>query len=591
VKKFVAVLAGLSVVAGGIVFSAVPSQALTTETGLACTIQGNARDNRIVGTSGNDVICGLGGNDVIDGAGGDDVIDGGLGNDSMSGGQGSDTITGSAGNDRLFGGDGDDRLEGGAGNDYVEGDAGSDGLVGGIGADTLLGGLPGQTLADAGDLCEPVSVGDSVAACGFDDEAPHIVSYSLSSTTIDTSVAAQTVSIDVHATDDLLGVSKLNCAAQLQGSSGVTLPAFGSLFPASSRVSGTAVDSIRRCPLVFPKSSPQGTWLISIEVYDSMGQSESISAYNSDSWTTRFGSGNLGTITQTGAGDAQAPLIRSITLSRTTINTEGVFVNPRPGTAYGNRALVNARIVDITMDVSDDLAGLKMVQCGLRFQNDVSVSVETATKVSGTALRSVWKCSVRMTDFSPQGRWYLVATVADSVGHIKNLRGVSSGVNEGYIGSALEASEATGLGRNYIEQTGRGDNTAPVVSSFSVTPITVNTSSASKTIVHTFNLTDDVSGVQSVSCSLSHTVNFRTTSGPSFSGKLISGTRLNGVWSCSVILPRGSARGEWSINWWTRDVARNQKGFSGNGGAQNGWRGTNLSDAESALPFISVTNG
>jgi hypothetical protein len=650
VKKTVAGVIGVVLFASAITLGAMPAQAATDSAGRTCTITGTSASNRLIGTSGDDVICGLGGNDFIDGLGGNDFIDGGAGddtiidgsggndlidggagddvimggpgddkisggaganieyggtgddtltggtaNDRITGQEGDDTIVGGSGNDALYGGSGDDRLEGNAGNDLLQGDAGSDGLIGGAGSDTLRGGIDGQTTPDTGDLCEPAAVGDVTSACGFDAQAPHILSYTLSSSTINTSAAAQTVTIDVRVTDDLLGVSKLNCAVQLQGQTGITLPAYGSLFPVSTFVSGTGLDGVTRCSIVFPKSTPQGIWLINIEAYDSAGQSESLSAYNELAWAGRFGQADAGTITQTGAGDAQAPLIRAVTFNRTSINTEGAFVNPRPGTAFGNTAVANARIVDITMDVSDDLAGIKMVQCGLRFQNDPYGSVVTATKVSGTALRSVWKCSVRMADFSPQGSWYLVATVADLVGHTKNLRGVSSGVNEAFNGASLESSEETSLGRNYVTQTGRGDDTAPVVSSFSVTPTTVNTSAAAKTIVHTFNLTDNVSGVQSVSCSLSHTITVgnssTTTSGQIYSGKLVSGTRFNGVWTCSAVLPKGSARGEWSLNWWALDVARNQKAFSGNGGAQNGWSGSGLSDAERALPFISVTNG
>lgn len=87
------------------------------ETIVALTIlgsdDGDAGNNRLIGSRAADRIEGLEGDDVITGAAGRDLLDGGLGNDV------------------LIGGDGDDRLLDGADNDV---------LIGGLGADTLTGG-------------------------------------------------------------------------------------------------------------------------------------------------------------------------------------------------------------------------------------------------------------------------------------------------------------------------------------------------------------------------------------------------------------------------------------------------------------------
>lgn len=69
---------------------------------------GNALDNVMNGTVGNDILKGLAGNDTLNGGDGDDLLDGGAGNDFLSGG---------AGNDRLIGGAGTNVFTGGAGND------------------------------------------------------------------------------------------------------------------------------------------------------------------------------------------------------------------------------------------------------------------------------------------------------------------------------------------------------------------------------------------------------------------------------------------------------------------------------------------
>ena len=85
-------------------------------TGNARIGTGNALDNALYGTGGNDTLSGLDGNDVLRGY---------AGNDRLFGGAGRDTLYGHEGNDWLDGGAGADVMEGGSGNDiYIVDDAG-----------------------------------------------------------------------------------------------------------------------------------------------------------------------------------------------------------------------------------------------------------------------------------------------------------------------------------------------------------------------------------------------------------------------------------------------------------------------------------
>jgi Ca2+-binding RTX toxin-like protein len=129
-------------------------------------IDGNERDNVLVGLAGNDhlegdsgddVLLGGAGNDDLEGGWGNDILDGGDGHDRLDGGHGNhdgdddhgdwrkkfhgaDILLGGAGNDWIRGGGGNDLLDGGAGNDCLDGDSGNDILLGGVGIDTLKGG-------------------------------------------------------------------------------------------------------------------------------------------------------------------------------------------------------------------------------------------------------------------------------------------------------------------------------------------------------------------------------------------------------------------------------------------------------------------
>jgi serralysin len=127
-------------------------------------ILGDANDNTLNGTTGNDVIFGFFGNDELNGADGNDVIYGNQGNDTIDdipgltggddtlyGGQGNDSlgdfnakgddlIYGNFGNDTIQGGDGNDHIYGGRDNDHIDSGGGNDTVFGGQGHDEVNGG-------------------------------------------------------------------------------------------------------------------------------------------------------------------------------------------------------------------------------------------------------------------------------------------------------------------------------------------------------------------------------------------------------------------------------------------------------------------
>lgn len=111
---------------------------LVAESGdTAVAMFGQAGNDQLTGTSGNDYISGGAGNDWVLAQDGDDIIVGGDGNDSLYGALGKDTIYGGAGNDFLSGSRGEDTLYGEAGNDRLEGGGRDDTLYGGDGDDVI----------------------------------------------------------------------------------------------------------------------------------------------------------------------------------------------------------------------------------------------------------------------------------------------------------------------------------------------------------------------------------------------------------------------------------------------------------------------
>ncbi|QDL56146.1 calcium-binding protein [Rhodoferax aquaticus] len=83
------------------------------------SIQGTAGDDTMTGQDGQvNRMYGLAGNDKITGSTKDDVLDGGAGNDTLTGDYGNDTLIGGVGNDILYGGLGNDTYVFKAGDGY-----------------------------------------------------------------------------------------------------------------------------------------------------------------------------------------------------------------------------------------------------------------------------------------------------------------------------------------------------------------------------------------------------------------------------------------------------------------------------------------
>lgn len=136
-------------------------------------VEGTQGNDRLQGTSKNDLIIAWEGNDRVNGAGGDDCILGGVGNNVLDGGTGDDvlvsddgrdTLNGGGGNDRLSAGLGNDSLEGGSGDDVLDGEAGVDRLNGGSGEDSLDGGL-GSDHLDGGSGIDSCVGGETLLHC------------------------------------------------------------------------------------------------------------------------------------------------------------------------------------------------------------------------------------------------------------------------------------------------------------------------------------------------------------------------------------------------------------------------------------------
>ena len=100
------------------------------------------------------------------------------------------------------------------------------------------------------------------------------------------------------------------------------------------------------------------------------------------------------------------------------------------------------------------------------------------------------------------------------------------------------------------------DTAAPVLTAFTIVPSSVNTTAAAQIVTCNMTFTDNLSGVTSAQCGFTPPgANYEEVcdaTAPS------SGTSLNGVWSCSINIPRYAPAGIWAADVSAVDAVGNQ---------------------------------
>ena len=590
------------------------------------TINGTAGDDVICGTSGNDVINGLGGNDTIWGGDGNDTIYGEAGNDKLNGGNGDDVISGGTGNDTeaggpgadaLFGGDGSDALKGDAGNDTLNGEAGNDEILGGagndsekggLGADRLFGGdgsdallgeagddyLDGGAGKDTGnggdgvDYCSK-DTGEVISSCFNDASPPQLVSVAVSPATIDTSAAAQKVTVRLRIKDLGAGISGycepgakytdagVACASwrayaaftsgskqYITGLDSRSCTASGRINPtgnAMCRISGTANDGIYEGAFLVKQYTPRSTFrLTNFFAYDDAGNKDKATALTA-------------TFQQTSVGDGVGPVLVSAAFC---VPTEGgdCTAGATLDTSAGNQLVkLRAHVTDQGSGLGDPAGRLifyvgsaPLADAKLGRGQGLQIPAANgggATLISGTPQDGIYEASYLVPKSFPQTRVYLNGFDADDL----------AGNNTIWWADTLNSR---GL-RVSAEQTGAGDQSAPVISNLTLSQNSVNVSSALAWVAVTYRLVDatalfpahdesyvgyDFSGAGGCFQDAGRNVNlcFGSQNGllatcPEALAQLdgyacrVSGTPQDGVYKTAVLIPRNARRGAINLSY------------------------------------------
>ena len=202
------------------------------------------------------------------------------------------------------------------------------------------------------------------------------------------------------------------------------------------------------------------------------------------------------------------------------------------------------RLVALSVNVSDDLSGTSAVWVFFNSPTTgQSVSV-ALPRTGGTALVGTWGGNIAFPQFAEAGVWTVsLVEVFDFAG------------NRSLINTAVLASRSF---PTQLVVTSVQDVQPPTVTTAAVTPSAVDVSSTDQAVMFNLQVTDDIAGVAFSACSgnqnfSSFSITLRSPSGaqnryiPNTAFALVSGNRANGTWRASLVMPRYSEAGRWTI--------------------------------------------
>lgn len=467
--------------------------------GRTCTITGTPGDDRLVGTPGRDVICGLGGDDVLVGRGGDDVLVGGGGGDGLFAGEGDDLLIGGTSTDRLFGHAGRDRIRGGPGNDTVDGGPGRDELDGGPDYNTCI---PDRA--------------DRSRRCAYDEERPVVRRVVFAGSGVDVTTGPATLTVRVRASDDDRVQSVAVGARD------------ANWYPRTDLrlVSDTRRSGWWEGTLSFPRYSPPGSYVPVVAVRDRKGRA--VQRTQRDQVL----------VVRNDDPDVEQP--------------RASLLAPTPGTVVDTRT--RSREVTIRARVTDDRSGVEHVSISafepMRHNGSLSGAHGTARLVSGTRLDGVWQATVLLEKGVLGGEWTVVVRVQDRA-HMPTYEHVAyAGPGQAHPpggGSPGVRPLPDGMGSFQVLGRTQTDFEHPTVTGTTVTPAVVDTRSGTAAVTVSLQARDNVA-VEHVSVWLrTPEAGVSDATVASAELRLVRGNRLDGTWSTTLTVPRGTPPGRYLL--------------------------------------------
>ena len=229
----------------------------------------------------------------------------------------------------------------------------------------------------------------------------------------------------------------------------------------------------------------------------------------------------------------------------------------------------SAQTVQIDLNVTDDLSGVDLLQTPFYLTTLILASPTGAQQRSlvgsdfhlvsgGTSLNGTWRASLVVPRFVDSGTWRIsFVSLKDAVGNTIILGG----------------SELTALGLNpNLAITSTPDLIAPSLTSLSITPSSIDTSTSSQAFTIRIGAQDAVSGINPATDiqNIGVYAGFSSPPGippfgyPLYFTTLVSGNAQAGLWEIIIGLPQYSQTGPWPISLLQlRDLAGNVRTYTG----------------------------
>jgi Dockerin type I domain/Cohesin domain len=371
----------------------------------------------------------------------------------------------------------------------------------------------------------------------FDTTPPTLAGFSFAPNAVDVTSGPQTVVVSLHVTDNLSGVLSDKAfvnvtfqspsGEQSQYGSGVSLP--GSM----------PLNANFQAVVTIPEYSESGDWTVSyVSLSDAVGNTATL---NTTALASMF---FPTTLKVTSMPDTTPPTLTSVKIVPSAINV-----------STGTQA------VSLSLSLSD-------AQSGVAQGMSVGFSGPTGDQLleeydfaltSGTPTAGVWTATVTFPRYAEQGTWTMVSLFYQD-----------NAANQVFLNS--EQLQSLGFSTSVNVSSTPSDNIPPALTSFSISPLAVDTSTGPQTMTLTLGLTDNISGVDFTAGFLSPYINNSYIYFTSPSGQqnvdigpygnpftLNAGTVLNGQWQTSFVLPQYSEGGTWNLQYLQlQDMALNE---------------------------------
>jgi hypothetical protein len=334
-------------------------------------------------------------------------------------------------------------------------------------------------------------------------EPPLLSKLSVSPPSINTTASSQTVAVSAEITSvagSTGGSVQFESPTEADKTERVTL----------SKVSGTASKGTWEAIVPFKRYIAPGTWRIStLNLNDSEGNQVKLSSSQLEA------KGFAHTVAVTSTEDNEPPQLAGLSFSASSVNVTG-----------------GPQTVAVTAHITDNLSGFASGSIVFRSPSGKHVTEAASfTKVSGTEMNGTYEAKVTFKRYIEPGAWKVTA-----------LHMVDNVENETTL--VARKLQAKGLPET-IQVESVEDEQPPTLAGFSISPSSVNVSSAEQTVTVGAHITDALSGFAKGS------VTFESPSGKQVTNEAqftkVSGTEQDGTYEATVTFNKFIQSGSWKV--------------------------------------------